>query len=106
MECLIGLQFNDFILLAADGNAGRSIIFMKTDVDKVYHLSDKLALAVSGDFGDAVSFAEFILQNMQLYKLRNGYDMTPDEAAHFTRHQLAESLRTQVITIIYHNYVI
>ena len=94
MECLIGIQFDNFILLACDGNAGRSIISMKKDEDKIYGLSDKLALAICGESGSAVRFAEFISQNVQLYKMTNGYDMTPDAAAHFTRRQLADSVRT------------
>lgn len=52
-------------------------------------------MAVCGEPGDSVNFAEFIQQNMQLYEIRNGYELTPFAAANFTRRNLAEALRSR-----------
>jgi len=95
MECLLGIKFNDFVLLAADTIDARSIVVMKHDEDKFCKLSDKLIMAVSGESGDTSQFSEFIAKNVQLYKMRNEYEMSPKAAAHFTRRNLAESLRSR-----------
>jgi|ERR1711973_159318 len=94
MEFLIGIQGNGFILVASDSNSGRSIVRMKDDYDKMFKLSDKLLMLVSGEAGDTVQFAEYIEKNIQLYKMRNGYELTPHAAANFTRRNLAEFLRS------------
>jgi 20S proteasome subunit beta 4 len=94
MECLLGIRFNDFVLLAADTIDARSIVVMKHDEDKFFPLSDNLLMAVSGEAGDTTQFSEFIAKNVQLYKMRNDYELSPKAAAHFTRKNLAEALRT------------
>ena len=38
----------------------------------MYKLNDKLVMAVCGETGDAIQFAEFIEKNIKLYKMRNG----------------------------------
>ncbi|KAL7059049.1 hypothetical protein AAHC03_013200 [Spirometra sp. Aus1] len=52
-------------------------------------------MSVCGEPGDTVQFAEYIQQNMQLYEMRNGYELSPSSAAHFTRRNLAEALRSR-----------
>lgn len=95
MECLIGIQCNDFVLLAGDGNVAFSIMVVKQDEPKITKLSDSLALAVCGESGDTVQFAEFIAKNIQLYKMRNGYELSPSAAANYTRRNLADCLRSR-----------
>jgi len=94
MECLIGIRGKDFVLLAADTTAGRSIVVYKKDQDKMYVLSKRLVMAVVGDGGDTVQFAEYIAKNIQLYRMRNGYDLSVTGAANFTRRNLADSIRS------------
>lgn len=53
-------------------------------------------MGVTGEQGDAVQFAEYIAKNIQLYKMRNGYELGPSSAAVFTRKNLADALRSQV----------
>jgi len=95
MEYLLGIKFNDFVMLAADTTAAHSIIVMKKDEDKMFRLSNKLLMAISGEAGDAIQFAEYIEKNIQLYKMRNGYELSPKAAATFTRKALADSLRSR-----------
>ncbi|CAD5113875.1 DgyrCDS3039 [Dimorphilus gyrociliatus] len=95
MECVIGIKGKDFILLASDMTSGRSIMRMKNDQDKMYQLSDKLVMATVGEAGDATQFSEYIAKNVQLYKMRNGYDLSPNAACCFTRKMLADYLRSQ-----------
>ena len=95
MECIIGIAFNDFAIVAADARTSRSIITLKGDSDKMFKLSNNCIMAICGESGDAVQFAEFIQQNMQLYEIRNGYQLSPCSAANFTRRNLAEALRSR-----------
>lgn len=52
-------------------------------------------MAVSGESGDTTQFSEYIGKNIQLYKMRNGYELSPKAAASFTRRNLADYLRTR-----------
>nr|AAX47291.1 proteasome beta 2 subunit [Clonorchis sinensis] len=95
MECLVGIQANDFCLVAADTRSSRSIITMKHDQNKMFPLSTRILAAACGEAGDTTQFAEFIQQNMQLYEIRNGYELSPYGAANFTRSNLANALRSR-----------
>jgi len=91
----MGMQFNDFVMVAADQTNARSIMVMKSDMKKYMKLSDKLIMAVSGESGDTSQFSEYIQKNIQLYKMRNGYELSPAAAANFTRRNLADYLRSR-----------
>ncbi|XP_077261046.1 proteasome subunit beta type-2 [Temnothorax americanus] len=95
MECLIGIQCKDFVLVAADMTTTQSIIVMKSDENKIHKISDKLVMAISGESGDTTQFSEYIGKNIQLYKMRNGYELSPKAAACFTRRNLADYLRSR-----------
>jgi len=94
MECLIGIQGKDFVLLASDTKSARSVVTMKDDHDKMVTLSDSILMAVCGEAGDSIQFPEYIAKNVQLYKMRNGYELSPHAAANFTRRNMAEALRS------------
>lgn len=101
MEALIGITGRDFVLLAADRLAARSIVVMKSSEDKIVPLNSHTCMAYSGEPGDTVNFAQYIQRNVQLYTIRNdGLQLSTKEAAHFARRELANSLRSRVITII------
>ncbi|XP_014661458.1 PREDICTED: proteasome subunit beta type-2-like [Priapulus caudatus] len=95
MECVIGICGKDFVLCASDTTSARSIVVMKRDHDKLFKIGPKMALMVTGESGDTVEFAEYIARNIQLYKMRNGYDLSPIAAANFTRKTMADSLRSR-----------
>ena len=95
MECLIGIQFKDFVFVAADMTTAQSIMVMKSDEQKIHKISDKLVMAVCGESGDTTQFSEYIGKNIQLYKMRNGYELSPKAAAWFTRRNLADCLRSR-----------
>ncbi|XP_003727222.1 proteasome subunit beta type-2-like [Strongylocentrotus purpuratus] len=95
MEFLLGIQGPDYVLLASDMNAGRSVFVFKHDQEKMFPLSSKLLMLCAGESGDTVQFAEYIQKNIQLYKIRNGYELSPKAAANFTRKNLADFLRSK-----------
>jgi len=96
MEVLFGITGKDFVLVAADTAAARSVVVMKHNEDKSRALNDNTIMLYSGEAGDTVQFAEYIQRNVQLYSIRNNVQLSTKEAAHFTRKELAESLRSRV----------
>ncbi|VDP72082.1 unnamed protein product [Echinostoma caproni] len=105
MECVIGLRTDNFCIVAADTRASRSICTMKHDEEKMFKFSTRILAAVCGEAGDTNQFSEFIQQNMQLYEIRNGYELTPFGAANFTRGNLAKALRSQVCELLYISHI-
>lgn len=95
MEFLIGIQGEDFVLTAADRCANHSIVRMKEDVNKHHPLAKNLQMSVTGEPGDTTNFTEYIAKNIQLYKMRNGYDLGPIAGASFVRKNLADFLRSR-----------
>jgi len=121
METLLGIKGPDFVMLAADTTHANSVIVMKegknafgergwlstgvsftnifshifSDENKIHKVADNLLISTVGESGDTEQFTEFIAKNIALYKMRNGYDLSPRSAAHFTRKNLAESLRSR-----------
>merc|ERR1739838_285911 len=95
MECLIGIKFRDFVIMATDMSHLQSIMVQKGDEDKMHKLSSHLVMAVAGEAGDTTQFSEYIAKNIQLYKMRNGYELAPSAAASFTRRNLADYLRSR-----------
>ncbi|KAI2799327.1 hypothetical protein RDWZM_001994 [Blomia tropicalis] len=95
MECLMGIRFNDFVLLAADRINIWSIMAIKHDMNKIKNLSDNLIMGVIGEQGDSVQFSEFISKNIQLYKMRNDYELSPTAAATYIQRNLAHYLRSR-----------
>lgn len=51
MEVSFAITGKDYVLVAADQNAGRSIIKMKGDEDKIKALGSHLLMAYSGEPG-------------------------------------------------------
>jgi 20S proteasome subunit beta 4 len=78
----------DFVLLASDQSAGRSIIKMKSDENKIRQLSPGLCMAYGGEpgqshihvcyvddayfslTGDTGNFVDYVERNLRLYQIR------------------------------------
>ncbi|XP_017468117.1 PREDICTED: probable proteasome subunit beta type-2 [Rhagoletis zephyria] len=95
METILGIRGDDFAIVAADTTQARSIVVMKEDENKIHKISNSVVFATMGESGDTVQFTEFISKNIALYKMRNNYELSPKEAAHFTRKNLADYLRSR-----------
>ncbi len=95
MECLIGLKCNDFAIIAHDNKAGRSIVAMKQDQNKIFKLDKSVGMVVCGEPGDTVYFGEYIQKKIALYRMRNGYSLSPSATASYTRAVLADHIRSR-----------
>ncbi|KAK8865893.1 hypothetical protein IAR55_001041 [Kwoniella newhampshirensis] len=95
MECSFGITGKDYVLIAADTSAGRSIVRMKSDENKIKTLGPHLAMAYGGEPGDTNNFAEYIERNLRLYHIRNHFPLLPPSASAWIRRTLAESIRSR-----------
>jgi len=64
------------------------------DQDKTFHLSDRLLMAVAGEGGDTVQFAEYIAKNIQLYRMRNGMLESFAQSTYFQQYMIILSLNS------------
>jgi len=111
METSFALTGKDYVIIAADTTAARSIVKMKTDEDKIKTLNPHLLMAYSGDSGrsfflnlcfnshlhsqgDTLQFAEYVERSIRLYGIRNVYQLRPSAAASWIRREMANSLRS------------
>ena len=95
MECLVGFVGKDFVLIGGDSAARRSILVYQNDHDRFTQLTSTSGVVGAGDEGDRVQFQEFIAKNVQLYKMRNGYELSTHAVANYTRRNIAEFLRSR-----------
>lgn len=69
--------------------------FIFLDEMKIHKISNSVMMGVVGQPGDTIQFVEYISKNISLYKMRNVYELGPKAAAHFTRRNLAQYLRSR-----------
>ncbi|XP_072947871.1 proteasome subunit beta type-2-like [Epargyreus clarus] len=100
LQCLLGIGCRDFTMIASDQTNMESILIMKDDEDKLYEISDKLLMGMSGDAGDRAQFSQFVSKNILLYKMKNGYELDTAAVTHFTRKNLAEAVQNKAPYIV------
>lgn len=95
MDIVLGIRLKDATLLATSKAFTRGISVLKATYDKTLDLNEHNTIAFTGESGDTTQFAEYIKGNVQLFGLREGYDMESTEIASFIRHELATSIRSR-----------
>ena len=96
MDCLIGFTGGDYTMIAADQNAGRSIMVFQQDLDKIVHLDTHKLMGVAGDPADCVAEPQYLQKNVELYRLKNGVPLSTHAAANFIRGDKATNLRKRM----------
>lgn len=95
MDIVLGIRLKDSTLIATSKAFTRGISVLKATDDKTIDLNEHNMIAFTGESGDTTQFAEHIKANVQLFGLREGYDMESSEIASFVRHELATSIRSR-----------
>ncbi len=88
-----GIVGDDFVIVAADMSAARSIMRFKDNEDKIVQLDENKLLASVGPVGDRNAFVEYVVANVDLYRITNQIVLSTKAAASFTRKELATALR-------------
>ena len=89
----MGAKGRDFVMVCCDTSAVQQIITIKEDEDKILPIDRHRVMALAGEPGDRVNFANFIIANVRLYALRNATELSTHAIANFTRMELAAALR-------------
>lgn len=95
MDIILGIRLKNATLLATSKAFTRGISILKATDNKTLDLNEHNTIAFTGESGDTTQFAEYIKGNVQLFGLREGYDMESPEIASFIRHELATSIRSR-----------
>lgn len=95
MDIVLGIRLKDATIIATSKAFTRGISIIKANDDKTLDLNEHNVMASTGESGDTTQFAEYIKGNVQLFGLREGYEMQSAEIASFVRHTLATSLRSR-----------
>lgn len=95
MDIILGIRVSDSVILASSKAVTRGISVLKDTDDKTRQLSPHSLMSYSGEAGDTVQFAEYIQANIQLYKIRENYELSPQAVSSFVRNELAKSIRSR-----------
>lgn len=95
MDTVLGVAFNDFVILAADKAEFMSIIRLSEDTNKIHKLTSNMAMAIMGETGDTEQFSRFVQCNFELEKFRDdGWQVSLNRAFHWITWELAQDIRS------------
>eukprot|EP00937_MAST-01D_sp_MAST-1D-sp2_P002447 g2447.t1 len=99
METLFAMTGEDFVLMAADTNSGRSIMVFKHDEDKLIELDGSKVLGTVGEAADRSSYTEWLKANMALYELDSEKVLSTHATASWIRSSMAANLRKRMMQV-------
>lgn len=77
----VGLICKDGVVLASDRRATMGYLIASKDIDKVYQVSDRIAMTIAGGVGDAQTLIRWMTAELKLYELKNEKPATVEAAA-------------------------
>jgi proteasome beta subunit len=77
----VGLVCKDGIVLASDRRATMGYLIASKDIDKIYPVSDKIAMTIAGGVGDAQTLIRWMTAELKLYELKHEKPATVEAAA-------------------------
>jgi len=76
----IGLVCKDGIVLASDRRATMGYFIASKDIDKIYPISDTIAMTIAGSVGDAQTLVRWMAAEIKLYELKHEKTITVEAA--------------------------
>jgi proteasome beta subunit len=86
----VGLVCRDGIVLASDRRATMGYLIASKDIDKVYPVSDRIAMTIAGGVGDAQMLIRWMNAELKLYELKHEKPATVEAAATLLANILAQ----------------
>ncbi len=77
----VGLVCKDGIVLASDRRATMGYLIASKDIDKIYKLTDRIAMTIAGGVGDAQTLVRWMTSELKLYELKNEKQASVEAAA-------------------------
>ena len=79
----IGLVTKDAVVLAADMRASMGHLAYDEEVNKIYKISNNVALTIAGSVGDALALVRFLRSHAKLFEIERETKITPKAIATF-----------------------
>ncbi len=73
----VGIIGKDFVVLAADQQATMGHMAADDDAQKIYKITDKVSLTISGAVGDSLAVIRFLKAQANLYEIERETKITP-----------------------------
>jgi len=77
----VGLVCKDGIVMASDRRATMGYFIASKDIDKIYPVSDNIAMTIAGSVGDAQTLIRWMQAEIRLYELKHEKTITVEAAA-------------------------
>lgn len=77
----VGIVCRDGVVLASDRRATMGYYIASKDIDKIYPISDTIAMTIAGSVGDAQTLVRWMKAELKMYALRNNKQPTVEAAA-------------------------
>lgn len=77
----VGILSRNGVVLASDRRATMGYLIASKDIDKIYPISDNIAMTIAGGVGDAQTLVRWMQAEIKLYSLRQGKKMSVPAAA-------------------------
>jgi proteasome beta subunit len=77
----VGLVCKDGVVLASDRRATMGYLIASKDIDKIYRLSDRIAMTIAGGVGDAQTLVRWMTAELKLYELKHEKPASVEAAA-------------------------
>lgn len=86
----VGIVCKNGVVLASDRRATMGYLIASKDVDKIFPLSDSIAMTIAGGVGDAQTLVRWMQAEIKLYELRQGKKISVESAATLLANILAQ----------------
>lgn len=77
----VGLVCKDGVVLASDRRATMGYLIASKDIDKIYSISDNIAMTIAGSVGDAQTLVRWMQAELRLYEIKHEKQITVEAAA-------------------------
>ncbi len=91
----VGIVCKDGVILAADRRATAGNLIVDKKVDKVFQVSDKIAVTVAGNVSDIQLLTNYLRAELRLRRIRSGRATTVKESAHLLSRWVYSIIRSQ-----------
>ncbi|MFH1664458.1 MAG: archaeal proteasome endopeptidase complex subunit beta [archaeon] len=77
----VGIVTKDSVVLAADMRASMGHLAYDEEVNKIYKITDNVALTIAGSVGDALTLVRFLRSHAKLFEIERETKITPKAIA-------------------------
>lgn len=86
----VGLVYKDGVVLASDRRATMGYLIASKDIDKIYPISENIAMTIAGSVGDAQTLVRWMQSELRLYELKHNKKASVQAAATLLANILAQ----------------